>query len=67
MCGIEMSVWKNQQVPPPLSDLTHPLSRYPEVCRIPKDGGTRSDGDSYAAKKSAAERLQARPFKERGE
>lgn len=62
-----MSVWKNQQVPPPLSDLTHPLSRYPEVCRIPKDGGTRSDGDSYAAKKSAAERLQARPFKERGE
>lgn len=35
----------------------HAHSRYPEVSRIPKDGGARSNGDSYAAKKSTTERL----------
>lgn len=43
------------------------LPLYPEVRKIPKDGGARSDGDSDAAKKSATVRLQTGPAEERGE
>lgn len=44
--------------------MTHPV--YPEVSIIPKDGGSRSDGDSDAATKSATVRLQTGPAEERG-
>lgn len=37
----------------------HAHNSHPEACTIPKDGGAMSNGDSYAAKKSTTDCLQA--------
>lgn len=58
----------------PLSTSLHPLfsagvnmpTSHPEACTIPKDGGAMSNGDSYAAKESATDCLQAWSFKKWG-